>query len=384
MALDQGRVDGCHFDAAVFTNLTQDHLDYHGTMEHYLAAKKKLFAMCDRGVVNLDDAWAERLMEGLNCPWTTFSVGRDEADYTARNIHKRPDGVDFELVGTGEIDRVRLPIPGDFSVYNAMAAAACGLAVGLPFDKTVQALSSSAGVKGRAEIVPTGRDYTIVIDYAHTPDGLENICRTLKECAVGRLVVLFGCGGDRDTTKRPKMGAIAASYADLCIVTSDNPRSEDPGAIIRDILAGMPADADRMVIENRVEAIHWAVDHAQSGDTILLDDGLVRLTVLETSETEIRCRVENDGDMKNHKGVNVPGVRLNMPYMSQQDRDDLLFGAEQGFDYVAASFVRSAADVRELRRVLDMLRNTVLRPMTMPGIIQPSHLLWESQEFLQN
>lgn len=269
-ALDQGRVDGCHFDAAVFTNLTQDHLDYHGTMEHYLAAKKKLFAMCDRGVVNLDDAWAERLMEGLDCPWTTFSVGQDQADYTARNIHKRPDGVDFELVGTGEIDRVRLPIPGDFSVYNAMAAAACGLAVGLPFDKTVQALSASAGVKGRAEIVKTGRDYTIVIDYAHTPDGLENICRTLKECAAGRLVVLFGCGGDRDTTKRPKMGAIAASYADLCIVTSDNPRSEEPGAIIQDILAGMPADAARTVIENRVEAIHWAVDHAQPGDTILL------------------------------------------------------------------------------------------------------------------
>ena len=269
-ALDQGRVDGCRFDAAVFTNLTQDHLDYHGTMENYLAAKKRLFTMCDRGILNLDDPAAQQIKEGIDCPWTTYSVGRDEADYTARNIHKRPDGVDFELVGTGEIDRVRLSIPGDFSVYNAIAAAACGLAIGLPFEKVVAALSACRGVKGRAEIVPTGRDFTVIIDYAHTPDGLENICRTLKECAAGRLVVLFGCGGDRDKTKRPKMGAIAAKYADFCVVTSDNPRTEDPAAIINDILAGMPAGAAYTVVENRVEAIHWAIDHARPGDTILL------------------------------------------------------------------------------------------------------------------
>lgn len=269
-ALDQGRVDGCHFDAAVFTNLTQDHLDYHGTMENYLAAKKKLFTMCDRGVVNWDDPASARIREGVDCPFVTFSATQDAADYTARNIHKRPDGVDFELVGTGDIDRVRLPIPGDFSVYNAMAAAACALAIGLPFDKVVAALCSCKGVKGRAEIVPTGRDFTIVIDYAHTPDGLLNICRTLKECAAGRLVVLFGCGGDRDRGKRPKMGAIAAQYADFCVVTSDNPRTEEPGAIIDEIVAGMPKDAAYTVVENRVEAIHWAIDHAQPGDTILL------------------------------------------------------------------------------------------------------------------
>lgn len=269
-ALDQGRVDGCHFDAAVFTNLTQDHLDYHKTMDNYLAAKKRLFTMCDKAIVNLDDPFVDRLREGLSCPVTSYSVGRDEADYTARNIHKRPDGVDFELVGTGQIDRVRLPIPGSFSVYNAMAAAACSLAIDLPFDKIVAALSACSGVKGRAEIVPTGRDFTIVIDYAHTPDGLLNICRTLKECAAGRLVVLFGCGGDRDKGKRPKMGAIAASYADFCVVTSDNPRTEEPHAIINDILAGMPKTAAYTVVENRVEAICWAIEHAQPGDTILL------------------------------------------------------------------------------------------------------------------
>ncbi|MGI6264179.1 MAG: UDP-N-acetylmuramoyl-L-alanyl-D-glutamate--2,6-diaminopimelate ligase [Acutalibacteraceae bacterium] len=269
-ALDQGRVDGCRFDAAVFTNLTQDHLDYHGTMENYRDAKKKLFTMCEKGIVNLDDPASGAMREGMDCPFTTFSVGNDEADFTARNIRKRPDGVDFELVGFGEIDRVRLAIPGDFSVYNAMAAASCALAIGLPFEAVSRALSACKGVKGRAEIVPVERDFTVVIDYAHTPDGLENICRTMKECAAGRLVVLFGCGGDRDKTKRPKMGAIAAKYADFCIVTSDNPRTEDPAAIIGEILAGMPADAPRTVIENRVEAIRWAIANARPGDTLLL------------------------------------------------------------------------------------------------------------------
>lgn len=303
-ALDQGRVDGCHFDAGVFTNLTQDHLDYHGSMENYRKAKQKLFAMCDKGILNRDDPASAYMREEASCAFTTYSVGQDDADFTARNIRKRPDGVDFELVGIGEIDRVRLPIPGDFSVYNAMAAATCALAIGLPFEKVTAALSETAGVKGRAEIVPVERDYTVVIDYAHTPDGLENICRTMKECAAGRLVVLFGCGGDRDRTKRPKMGAVAASYADFCIVTSDNPRTEDPAAIIEDILAGMPADTPRVVVENRVEAIRWALEHAQSGDTILLagkghetyqvlKDGLIHLDEREViAEALAKERIE--------------------------------------------------------------------------------------------
>ncbi len=268
-ALDQGRVDGCRFDAGIFTNLTQDHLDYHGTMENYCEAKKRLFTMCDKGVLNLDDP-AQDKMRVEGCAYTTYSVGQDNADFTARNIRKRPDGVDFELVGFGEINRVRLPIPGDFSVYNAMAAATCALAIGLEFEEVTAALSHCTGVKGRAEIVPVDRDYTVVIDYAHTPDGLENICRTMKECAVGRLVVLFGCGGDRDRTKRPKMGAMAAKYADLCVVTSDNPRTEEPGAIIEEILTGMPEKASYVVVENRVEAIRWALENAQPGDTVLL------------------------------------------------------------------------------------------------------------------
>ena len=271
-ALDQERVGGCTFDAAVFTNLTQDHLDYHGTMENYLAAKKKLFSLCRYAVVNADDPWAEKLTEGLTCPVVTYSAHLDQATYTAKNIRPRPDGVDFELVGTAQIGRIRLAIPGLFSVYNALAAAACGLTLGLPFDRLVDALCHARGVKGRAEIVPTGRDFTVVIDYAHTPDGLEKICKTMRECCHGRLVTLFGCGGDRDKGKRPKMAAAAAALSDYLVITSDNPRTEEPEAIIEDILTGLPAAGGPpyTVIPNRVEAIHWAIRNAQPGDTLLL------------------------------------------------------------------------------------------------------------------
>ena len=270
-ALDQDRVEGCNFDAAIFTNLTQDHLDYHGTMENYLAAKKRLFSLCKTAILNQDDDWYGPMREGLDCKTVTFSAKSDAADYTARNIRQRPDGVDFELVGTGVIGRVRLAVPGRFSVYNALGAAACALTLGLPFQPVVDALGRAAGVKGRCEVVPTGRDFTVVIDYAHTPDGLEKICGALRECKAGRLVTVFGCGGDRDKTKRPKMGAAAAALSDYLVVTSDNPRSEEPQAIIDDILVGLEGSkTPYTVVVNRVEAIHWAIRHAKPGDTILL------------------------------------------------------------------------------------------------------------------
>ena len=270
-ALDQHRVGGVHFDVGVFTNLTQDHLDYHGTMENYMAAKKRLFSQCDVGIVNRDDDWAEPMMADAPCPIITYSVRSNEGDYLARNLRYRADGVDFELVGTGEISRVHMQIPGRFSAYNGLCAATACLALGMPFDRVVEALSAAAGVKGRAEVVPTGRNFTVVIDYAHTPDGLENICRTLKECCPGRLVTLFGCGGDRDRTKRPIMGGLAARLSDYVVVTSDNPRSEEPMAIIEEILVGMQDTATPYtVLENRSEAIRWAIAHAQPQDTILL------------------------------------------------------------------------------------------------------------------
>ncbi len=269
-ALDQDRVEGCVFDAAVFTNLTQDHLDYHKTMEAYCEAKRRLFTRAERAIINADDAWAKDIIKDFGGEVFTYSAKSDTASYTARNIRTRADGVDFELVGDGCIGRVKLPIPGQFSVYNAMASAVCALSLGLPFDTVLEALRGTCGVKGRAEVVPTGRDFTMIVDYAHTPDGLENICRTLKDCAVGRLVVLFGCGGDRDKTKRPQMAAIAAQYGDFVVVTSDNPRTEDPKAILRDVTAGLPDGCPHVVIENRVEAIEWAMKHAKAGDTVLL------------------------------------------------------------------------------------------------------------------
>jgi len=270
-ALHQRRVAGCVYELGVFTNLTQDHLDYHGTMENYMLAKKELFSLSRAGIVNMDDAWADAVSEGVPCPLTTYSAKNDAADYVARNVRYRADGVDFGLVGIGKIGRVNMKIPGQFSVYNGLCAATVCLALGMEFDTVVTALSAAEGVKGRAEVVPTGRDFTVVIDYAHTPDGLDNICRTLKECCAGRLVTLFGCGGDRDKTKRPLMGAVAADLSDYLVVTSDNPRSEDPAAIIEDIVAGLKdKTTPYTVVENRVEAIHWAIAHAQPGDTVLL------------------------------------------------------------------------------------------------------------------
>ncbi len=270
-ALDQCRVEGCRFDAGIFTNLTQDHLDYHGTMENYAAAKKRLFSLCDVAVLNKDDGWYPIMQEGVSCRVVTFSEKDTTADYVAQNIKEKPDGVNFELLSIGNIGRVRLATPGRFSVYNALGAAACAHAVGIPFNTVVEALSQAGIVKGRAEVVPTGRDFTVVIDYAHTPDGLVNICNTLNACKVGRLVTVFGCGGDRDRTKRPKMGAAAAELSDFLVVTSDNPRSEEPQRIIDDILPGVTqSETPYTVIPNRVEAIRWAVMNAQAGDTVLL------------------------------------------------------------------------------------------------------------------
>ncbi|MBR5381295.1 MAG: UDP-N-acetylmuramyl-tripeptide synthetase, partial [Oscillospiraceae bacterium] len=197
--------------------------------------------------------------------------GNDAADLTARNVTLLPDGVRFAALATGRLEKVSLAIPGQFSVYNALAAMSALMALGTDIGQAAEAMSACRGVMGRAEIVPTGRDFTVLIDYAHTPDALENIIKTVRGFAPGRVVVLMGCGGDRDRTKRPIMGGIAAKLADFVIVTSDNPRTEEPGAIIREILAGMEGtETPYTVIENRREAIFWAVRNARSGDVVIL------------------------------------------------------------------------------------------------------------------
>lgn len=265
------RVAGIHFDVALYTNLSQDHLDFHGTMEEYAAAKRKLFSMCSLGCFNLDDAWADFMRDGASCRTMTFSTEKNEADLVAKDIRLTADGVRFASVSGDEISITKLGIPGMFSVYNALGTMSVGLALGLSLADCSDAMSSAKGVKGRLEIVPTGRDFSVVIDYSHKPDALEKVLKTLKPVTRGRLIALFGCGGDRDKLKRPIMGRIAADNADLVVVTSDNPRTEDPDEIIREIVAGMKYKrTPTKVICDRREAIAWAIDNAAPGDVLLL------------------------------------------------------------------------------------------------------------------
>lgn len=264
-SLDLHRVAGCDYDVGAFTNLTQDHLDFHGDMENYFNAKAKLFDMCKTGVINADDSYGARLCEKCSCE--KISYGIKNGNMKAENVLYGDKGVSFDC---GNM-KINLGIPGTFSVYNALTAIGICKACGISDEVIEKALNSAQGVKGRAEIVDCGRDFTLLIDYAHTPDGLENILSSVRKFAKGRVVVVFGCGGDRDKTKRPKMGRVAGRIADFCIVTSDNPRTEEPDAIIRDILDGMDdAMAEYVVIENRRDAIEYAIRHARKDDVIVL------------------------------------------------------------------------------------------------------------------
>lgn len=265
------RVAGIHFSVGVFTNLTQDHLDFHKTMDAYRDAKAILFTMCDVGVINYDDEAGRIIKDHAKCRTITFSARNDAADLVAKTVKLKAEGVEFAVVTEGEIARVSLGIPGEFSVYNALSAIGCALALDIHLEDSAEALKVARGVKGRAEVVSTDTDYTVLIDYAHSPDGIDNILKTVRGFTKGKVIALFGCGGDRDKTKRPKMGRISANLADYCIVTSDNPRTEKPEAIIEDILEGMKdSKCPYKVIVNRPEAIHYALDFAQEGDTIVL------------------------------------------------------------------------------------------------------------------
>ncbi len=265
------RVAGVHFDVALYSNLSQDHLDFHRTMEEYAAAKKKIFSMCSAACVNADDAWAAYMTEGADCPILSFAAENEDADLLAREIALSASGVRFEAEFAGERAQVSLAIPGLFSVHNALGVMAVALVLGLPLEDCAAALRDARGVKGRLESVPTDGDYSIIIDYSHKPDALENVLKTLRPVTRGRLIVLFGCGGDRDRLKRPIMGAIAADNADLCIVTSDNPRTEEPETIIDEIMEGFRGRTTEVLrICDRVEAIRTAIDKARAGDVILL------------------------------------------------------------------------------------------------------------------
>ncbi|HEX3273412.1 MAG TPA: UDP-N-acetylmuramoyl-L-alanyl-D-glutamate--2,6-diaminopimelate ligase [Gemmatimonadales bacterium] len=267
-SLDQGRLDGLSFAAAVYTNLTRDHLDYHGTMEAYLASKLKLSALLSPHgveVVNLDDeAWSAL---PIRSPRVTFGL-HPAADLRATGLFLDAGGSRFRLEGRFGTVEASLPLLGDFNVSNALAAAACAVGLGRPLAEVVQRLAVSPQVPGRMERIAT-RPCTVLRDYAHTPDALERALATLRPLTGGRLIVVFGCGGDRDKGKRPLMGRIAALGSDLAIATSDNPRTEDPGAIIDDIERGMDAVPHRRMVD-RLEAIHLALAEGRPGDTILL------------------------------------------------------------------------------------------------------------------
>ncbi len=267
-ALDQGRLDALNYQAGIFTNLTRDHLDYHGSMESYLGAKLRLADLvATDGIlsVNADDpAWSSLLADRRTVTWGSAPM----ATVTVANVECSPAGSRFELGGRFGTREVMLPLPGDFNVSNAVAAAAVVLGLGMPMDEVVARLEAAPMVPGRMELI-AAEPVHVLRDYAHTPDALERALRTLRPLTTGRLIVVFGCGGDRDKGKRPIMGGLAASLADLVFVTSDNPRTEDPEQIIADIVAGMPEHAYRRITDRR-EAIGAALGEAVPGDTVLL------------------------------------------------------------------------------------------------------------------
>lgn len=265
------RVGGVRFQVAAFTNLTEDHLDFHHTMDAYCDTKALLFSRCERAVLNRDDAYYERIAQRAACPVATTSL-HPGADVCALDVHLRADGVAFTAAAGAERVPVTLPIPGKFTVYNALTVLGIARELGIPLAEAAKALASAKGVRGRVEVVPTpGKPYTVLIDYAHTPDGLQNVLTSVKGYCKGRLIAVFGCGGDRDPMKRPIMGRIGAECADLAIITSDNPRSEDPNEIIAQIVKGIPKEKNSYVtIENRPQAIQYALDIGKKDDIIVL------------------------------------------------------------------------------------------------------------------
>ena len=270
-AISLDRVGGVHFDVAAFTNLTEDHLDFHKTMENYCDTKAELFFRCHKAVANRDDAWYSRVTAKAACDLLTTSVKSDAA-LVARELQLHSDGISFTARYNGTEEKVALPIPGRFTVYNALTVLGIALQLGINLPDAAKALKTAKGIQGRVEVVPTpGMPYTVLIDYAHTPDGLENVLTAVKDFCKGNLIAVFGCGGDRDPIKRPIMGKIGTNLADFAVITSDNPRTEDPMSIIDDILKGVDVPKEKYtVIENRRKAIRYAMDKAEKNDIIIL------------------------------------------------------------------------------------------------------------------
>ena len=269
IALD--RIGGIHYDAAAFTNLTEDHLDFHKTMEAYRDTKAELFSRCDKAVINIDDPYGPYMLEKAQCEVLTVSA-HGGGQLEAEGIELHSDGVSYRAVCGEEAVNVHVPIPGRFTVYNSLTVLGLAKLLGISLEAGAKALGTVSGVKGRIEVVPTpGMPYTVLIDYAHTPDGLDNVLSSVRDFCKGRLIAVFGCGGDRDPMKRPIMGRIGVEKSDFAVITSDNPRTEDPMAIIRDILTGVEDSmGEYTVIEDRRKAIRYAMDIGKKNDIIVL------------------------------------------------------------------------------------------------------------------
>jgi UDP-N-acetylmuramoyl-L-alanyl-D-glutamate--2,6-diaminopimelate ligase len=268
-ALALRRSDSIRFAAALFTNLTQDHLDFHSDMEDYFGAKRLLFAGSPAvNVVNVDDPYGRRLAEEFDC--LTFSAEGGEADYRATEVSFDVAGSEFTVSGPQGTARIRTGLPGHFNVANALGALATGVALGVDIEVGARALAEAGRVPGRFEPVDEGQEFAVLVDYAHTPDSLENVLRAARRLTDGRLISVFGAGGDRDRDKRPKMGRVGAELSDLAVVTSDNPRSEEPGAIIEQILCGIAEREGVEVESDRRAAIARALESAAAGDTVVI------------------------------------------------------------------------------------------------------------------
>ena len=284
-ALTLNRVDGCEFDVAIFTNLTQDHLDFHHTMEGYFESKRKLFlsltsssrkTVPKRAVINQDDVWGRRLIDSVTAPVWTYGLDRP-ADLTAKDLHGSLDGLTFTAVTPEGSFPVRSGLVGRYNVYNLLAAIGAALHLGIPSERIQQGIESLSGVPGRFERLDSGEGFKVIVDFAHTEDALDRLLRTLTELASGRVITVFGCGGDRDRGKRAPMGRVAARYSDVVVITSDNPRSEDPVGIMKEVEVGVREGSalkkdpiQVMTIVDRQEAIEQALSLARPGDAVVL------------------------------------------------------------------------------------------------------------------
>lgn len=269
-ALELHKVEGCNFNIGIFTNLTQDHLDMHKSMENYLNAKSKLFGMCKVGIINIDDKYAQDIIKNASCKVFTYSIEK-ESDLQAINIQYFMDRVTFDVKINDKVESFILNIPGRFSVYNALSVIGACLMQNIPIDIIKEGIKNIEGVPGRIQTIPNNKGFNVIVDYAHTPDGLDNIIKAVREFTKGRVITIFGCGGDRDRKKRPIMAEISANLSDYTIITSDNPRSEVPESIIDEIETGIkPITNNYEKITGRREAIYRGVSIAKANDSIII------------------------------------------------------------------------------------------------------------------